>query len=240
MITLYGSGRRFGLPDASPFVTKAEILLKMAGVPFARAKADFRKAPKGKIPYIDDGDLRLGDSTFIRWHLETTLGFDFDAGLSGADRAVAWAFEKMCENELYWAIVHTRWADAENFDRGPRQFFGEVPAPLRPVVVAIVKRSIRSSLKGQGLGRHSPAEVARIGAGNLKAISDFLGDKPWLMGETPCGADAAVWSMVAGAICPHFRSGVRAAGESHANLVAYRDRGMRTWFPELISGDARA
>lgn len=30
MIKLYGSGPYFGLPDASPFVTKAEMLLKLA------------------------------------------------------------------------------------------------------------------------------------------------------------------------------------------------------------------
>jgi hypothetical protein len=30
MITLYGFGSAYGLPDASPFVTKVEMLLKMA------------------------------------------------------------------------------------------------------------------------------------------------------------------------------------------------------------------
>lgn len=69
MLTLYGGGPAFGLPDASPFVSKAHVLLKMAGVPYTFAKANFRKAPKGKIPYIDDGGMLLGDSGFIRAHL---------------------------------------------------------------------------------------------------------------------------------------------------------------------------
>ena len=88
MITLYGSGPNFGLPDASPFVTKAETLLRMAKLPFEKALMSFSKAPKGKIPYIEDDGQLLGDSTLIRWHLEKKYGIDFDQGLAALWRAV--------------------------------------------------------------------------------------------------------------------------------------------------------
>jgi hypothetical protein len=51
MITLYASGPLFGQPDPSPFVTKAIMLLKMAGIPFEAKPLSFSNAPKGKIPY---------------------------------------------------------------------------------------------------------------------------------------------------------------------------------------------
>ncbi len=101
MITLYGFGPAFGLPDPSPFVTKVDVLLKMAGLEFRTDANGFRKAPKRKLPYIDDGAILVADSTFIRWHIEKKYGFDFDAGLSAEQRAVAWAFEKMAEEHLY-------------------------------------------------------------------------------------------------------------------------------------------
>ena len=69
MITLFGFGPAFGLPDASPFVTKVEILLKMAGLPYRTDATGFSKAPKGKLPYIDDDGARIADSTFIRSHI---------------------------------------------------------------------------------------------------------------------------------------------------------------------------
>ena len=103
MITLYGSGPNFGLPDASPFVTKAETLLRMSKLPFEKSLMSFSKAPKGKIPYIEDDGQLLGDSTLIRWHLEKKYGIDFDQGLSAEQLAIAWAFEKMAEDNLYWA-----------------------------------------------------------------------------------------------------------------------------------------
>ena len=114
MITLYAFGPQFGLPDSSPFVTKADVLLKMAKLPFEINLKGFRKAPKGKLPYIkDDGEL-IADSTFIRRHLESKHKIDFDRGLSAEQKAIAWAFEKLAEDHLYWTIVDARWTiDAE-------------------------------------------------------------------------------------------------------------------------------
>ncbi len=240
MLTLYVSGPYFGLPDASPFVSKALVHLKMAGVPFATAPTDFRKAPKGKIPYLRDGDMLLGDSTFIRWHIEQKTGFDFDKGLSAEDKAVAWAFEKLCEDHLYWAIVDSRWANQVNFDKGPRKYFDPVPAPLRPFIVAMVRRNVKKSLHGHGMGRHTRAEIEQLATCDLDAIAGFLGSKPWLMGQEPCGADAAVWSMVTSCLCTHFETPIRTAAERHLNLVAYRDRGMARWFPDLVKAKASA
>ena len=151
MITLYGSGPNFGLPDASPFVTKAETLLRMSKLPFEKALMSFSKAPKGKIPYIEDDGQLLGDSTLIRWHLEKKYGIDFDQGLSAEQLAISWAFEKMAEDNLYWASVYFRWMIDANFRKGPVNFFKGVPAPVRPVVVSMIRRRLRKTLQGQGI-----------------------------------------------------------------------------------------
>jgi len=108
MITLYGFGSGFGLPEISPFVTKTEVQLKMAGLAYRKERAMPPASPKGQLPFIDDDGEAIADSTFIRAHVERRYGFDFDAGLSLAERAQAWAFERMIEHHVYWGLVGAR------------------------------------------------------------------------------------------------------------------------------------
>src|ERR1700730_550792 len=133
---------------------KAETLLKIAQLPYRTDAGGFSKAPKGKLPYIEDDGAIIADSTFIRWHLEKKYRIDFDEGLDPAQRATGWAFEKMAEDNLYWAVVQDRWMDDESFRKGPMMFFQKVPAPIRPVVTAMIRRKVRGALRGHGMGRH--------------------------------------------------------------------------------------
>ncbi len=238
MIKLYTFGRAFGLPDPSPFVCKAEVLLRMAGLEYARDTEGLPKAPKGKLPYINDDGVIVADSTFIRTHLETEHNIDFDVGLTDKQKAYGWAIEKLCEDQFYWLIVHERWMDDAIFDRGPRTFFKAVPAPVRPLIVWKVRKDVKRALWGQGVGRHTNAERLTLGRKTLLALANALGDKDYLMGPEPCGADASLWSSVASVLCPHFGTPLGAVAAQHANLVAYRDRGMARWFPDLGVGSA--
>ena len=233
MITLYTFGPAFGLPDPSPFVTKVETLLKMSKLPYRTQADGLGKAPKGKLPYIDDDGERIADSTFIRWHIEKKYKFDFDRGLSAGERATAWAFEKMLEDQAYWALVHERWMNDVNFYKGPANFFGKMPAPLRPLVIAMVRRQLRKILHGQGIGRHAAAEITALATRSIEAISDYLGQKPFFMGAEPTGIDATVFAFIAGTLCPLFDSPTRAAAEAHGNLKAYVGRVTARFYPDF-------
>lgn len=231
MITLYTFGPHFGLPDPSPFVSKALVLLAMSGLEFRTDTTGFKKAPKGKLPYMDDAGTIIADSTFMRWHLEQRHGIDFDRGLSREQKAIGWAVEKMCEDNLYWTIMDQRWMDDANFDKGPRHYFDEAPAVVRPVVMGMVRRQIRRDLRGQGMGRHARADIERLAAASIDALAAIIGDKPWLLGSAPSGADATAWSFVANVLCDHFPGAVRDSAARHPTLAAYRDRGLQLWFP---------
>jgi glutathione S-transferase len=231
MITLYTFGPAFGLPDPSPFVMKADVLLKMAGLDYRTDTGGFGKAPKGKLPYIDDDGQRVADSTFIRWHIEKKYGFDFDRGLDPAQRAVAWAFEKMAEDQLYWTLVEARWNEV-NFDKGPVNFFRRVPAPMRPFVVAMVRRDLRKRMHGHGIGRHPRADIEALGARSLAAMADYLAEKTYFMGAEPTGVDATMFAFTIGALCPLFNTPLRSAAEQHANLRRYAERMMARYYPD--------
>src|SRR3978361_711969 len=134
MITLYGFGPGFGLPEKSPFVTKTEVQLKMAGLAYRKEKAMPPKSPKGQLPYIVDDAESIADSTFLCAHIDGKCGFDVDAPLNLQARAHAWAFERMIEHHVYWGLVGARWVDGENFAKGPAPFFDAAPGHLRETV----------------------------------------------------------------------------------------------------------
>ncbi len=233
MITLYGFGPGLGLPDPSPFVMKAEVLLKLAGQPYKIDTKGFAKAPKGKLPYIDDDGERIADSTFIRWHLEKKYQTDFDRGLSAEQRAAAWAFERAVEEQLYWAILDARWTDDANFDRGPRHFFRSAPPPIRPFIISMVRRKVGHALQAHGLGRHKQHEIVALATGTIDAVADYLGGKPYFMGGEPAGVDATMFAFVAGTLCPVFETPIRSAAERHDNLKRYVGRMAARFYPDL-------
>ncbi len=233
MITLYNFGPAFGLPDSCPFVMKVEILLKMANLLYRTDATGFARAPKGKLPYIDDDGVVVPDSTFIRRHLEKKYRIDFDRGLNAAQKATAWALEKMAEEQLYWVILHDRWMIDRNFRKGPARFFDKVPTAIRPLVTATVHRRMRSALHAQGLGRHSPDEILALGARSINALADFLGDKPFFMGSEPTGADATMFAFVCAVLCPYFESRLRGVAERRDNLRRYVGRMTALYYPGL-------
>ncbi|HWA29734.1 MAG TPA: glutathione S-transferase family protein [Rhizomicrobium sp.] len=230
MLTLFGFGPAFGLPDPSPFVMKTEIHLKMAGVPYRFERASPQSAPKGKMPYIQVGAHRLGDSSFIRAHIEKHHNFDFDAGLSTAERAQAWAIERMLEDHLYFALVNFRWLDDENWDKGPSHFFDGAPEGVAPAA----RNRVRDKIDHHGLGRHSHDEVIELADRSLAALSIILGDKPYVMGEDVTGVDATAAGMIASVLTPFFTGELRRRAEQYANLVAYRDRMFARFYPQFM------
>lgn len=236
MITLYTFGPAFGLPDLSPFVIKAHVLLKMAGQPYQTNSKGYRQSPKGKLPYIDDEGTIVADSTFIRWHLERKHGIDLDQGLSAEQRATAWAVEKMIEDNLYWLNVHWRWMDDANYAKFEPVLLKPVPALLRGVLSKMIRGRARKTLHAQGSGRYSEAERLAIAHRGVQALSTLLGDKSYLMGEQPCGADAMFFASMTSALCLHFKTPLQPTFASEfPNLVAYEARMRERYFSEGAS-----
>jgi glutathione S-transferase len=239
MITLYGFGAGCGLPEISPFVTKTEVQLKMAGLAYRKQRAMPPASPKGQLPYIEDDGQNIADSTFIRAHIEGKYGFDFDAGLSQTNRAQAWAFERMIEHHVYWAMVGARWVDPDNFARGPAHFFDGAPEDRREKLREDAQFRVAENYLLSGLGRHAPDDDVELAMRSIFALSVQLGDKPYLMGDKPCGTDATAFGALSGILTPFFESKLRAKAEQYDNLAAYVDRMMGQYFPEFEWGRQR-
>lgn len=233
MITLYVYCKAFGLPDPSPFVMKGMMLLKLAKLPYQTNTHGYRNAPKGKLPYINDEGTIVADSTLIRLYLEKKYQIDFYPGLNQDQRAIAWAFEKLFEDHLYFMLTRSRWLDDENFAKGPAHFFDAIPPVMRQLVRMMVRRKVKQTLWLQGMSRYSDEELFTLANHALKSVATLLGEQLYFFGAKPCGLDATAFAFLSCILCPLFNSVLRNAAEQYPNLQAYTNRMMQEFFPDM-------
>jgi len=225
MIKLYQFAPAFGLPNASPFCMKVETYLRMAGLPYECPRgASHFKAPKGKLPYIDDNGKLVSDSSFIIDYLKATYGDKLDAALTAEQAATARAYQKLLEEDLYWAVLYTRWIDAAGFTFVRNEFFARLAPPLRWILPHLARRGLRRQMHAQGMGRHSRDEIMQIGCRDVAALAVFLGAKPYISGGQPTSFDAGSYAFLANIVWAPPDNPIRQEALKHANLVAYCER----------------
>jgi glutathione S-transferase len=233
MIKLFQFAPAFDLPNASPFCLKLETYLRMTSQPFEippASMSDVTKAPKGKMPYIEDNGKIIADSSIIIDYLKTTYGDTLDGWLTDQETAVALAFQRMIEENLYWTVVHSRWIAAEGWHKTKVEFFRTLPAPLKLFVPALARRGLMKSMKGHGMGRHSESEIYEIGKKDVTAIAVFLGNKAYFMGDRPSSIDATVFGFIANLVVAPVESALKEHALTYPPLLAYCERMKARYF----------
>jgi glutathione S-transferase len=225
VITLYQFQPGLGVRNPSPFCLKLETYLRMVNLPYEVASnADVRKAPKKKLPYIQDGNTTIADSGFVIDYLKQTYGDPLDHSLSPSDQAISLAFRRLIEENLYWAVVYSRWIEADSWAVVRKAYFSDLPPIVRSVVPEIVRRDVVKNLDGHGIGRHSREEIYDIGKRDIEALSDFLGTKPFLMGENPTSLDAIGYAIIVNLLHIELPSVLSERAKQFDNLKGYGDR----------------
>src|ERR1035437_7549707 len=89
----------FGVRNMSPFCLKLETYLRMTGIAHEVVwSSDVRTAPKGKLPYILDVDVVMGDSALIIDYLKARHGDPLDGTLSAEQKAQVLAWSSLFED----------------------------------------------------------------------------------------------------------------------------------------------
>ncbi len=232
MITLYQFPPALGLPNASPFCLKLELYLRMAGLSYRNHYTlELHRAPKGKLPWIDDDGTVMADSGLIIDYLKRTHGDPLDRGLTPLQRATALAITRLCEEHLYWTVLHDRWLSAEGWALTRPGFFGTMPWPLRAMVPLIARRGIRAELHGHGMGRHTPQQIHALGVADVDALAALLGDESFFLGAQATSVDAVAAAFLTNILFVPLETPIKAAAAAHANLVEYCRRMARQYFP---------
>jgi len=237
MITLHQFPPVWGLPNPSPFCVKVEAWLRLAGLPYQVAvERDPRKAPKGKLPYIDDDGRIVPDSGFIIADLEARYGTKVDDGVDELSLARAHAFRRLIEESLYFTVVYSRWADPACWPTTRAALFGGLTGPLAMLVPMLVRNSVLRSLRGQGIGLHRQEEVYALGCADLDAAAVALGPQPFFLGDQPRSIDACLWGTLIQILWTPTESPLKVKLESLPTLVAYCARMRDAVFPECQAG----
>lgn len=233
MIQLHKFNSQWGLFDPSPFCMKAAILLQMSGQDYATIiERDPGKAPRQKLPFIDDGDKTIPDTSLIRSHLEDTYGTDFNAGLDAAARASSLFLSKAIDEYGYWMNVRVRWDTNENWEDFYQALFAKVPAPMRGVIAKKSRKIAAANLHGQGIGRFSDDEFAQLAQDLLSAVEAQLSDHTYAFADTPTAADASLYPFLMSAAVPSFINPARDIILKSARLKTYCNAMSAQFFPD--------
>ena len=240
MINLYTSPPLWELPSISPPCMKLETWLRMAKLPYKKVtEINLAEAPKGKIPYIDYQGKRISDSTLIIEMFKEKEGIDLDQGLTASERAISLAFRRMLKENVYWGIIEIRYKMAKNW-RVYREviagmlFPGTTPTEWEPQIEQFGEY-IRNQMYGHGMGRHSSSEISQIISADFQALSDFLADKPFFMGERPTTLDATAYAYIGNVIKPPFKSPIVEYVAKLDNLCQYYERMRKQFFSDIES-----
>ncbi len=162
MMVLYQFERTWGSPNLSHFCCKTETYLRMAGIEYDIKTTLPLFAPKGKLPYIEDGDLKIADSRFIIRHLKATYK-DLDEGLTPAESALSLAMQRLIEEHLFWVTMYSRWQYTDaNWQVTKKAIFGVMPPGIRDVAAVYYRHKIKRQILGHGTGRLKKLEAAGL------------------------------------------------------------------------------
>ena len=235
-LTVYGYVPAWGVPDISPYVTKLVYYLQMTGhehewKPQSLATLD-EDSPNGKLPYVvlSDG-TKITDSNRIINHLEAHSDSPLNEGMTPEEKAQALAWHRLLEEHLYWSgVIQPRWRYMSDFEIYiPYIVQGAEVSPELRVALDAFRDRIVAEFDGQGMGRRTDDEVLEVLKEDVDALSVYLGDKQFFLGDKPRVLDAAVYSWVRHLADVPWDWPGRDYIRGKANLIAYADR-MRDRF----------
>ena len=219
-----------GFGCISQFVLKLETYLRMAGIDYKVKDVglDLSDAPKGKLPYIEHEGRVVADSTIIIDYLKDNFGDPLDAHISESDRANSHMLKRMAEEHIWWVMNRERWWAPESpywhtagmFEEAEQKDYEEY------------RDDSRRKCMEHGVGAFTDDEIDTRGAADLEAMSLFLNNQAFFLGEQPTSLDATAYAFLFHILRAQYTSNLKSAAQSHQNLIDYVERIYDRWFSE--------
>lgn len=220
----------FGVRNLSPFCLKLETYLRMTGIEHEIVWShSARNAPKGKLPYIENGGRILADSDLIIDYLIETFGDRLDGELTAGQKAESLAWRRLFEDSLIFPFLYSRWIDPAGWAL-MRHLFDSVPPLKRDVLASLQREAVNKRITAHGMGDHSLEEIYAFGLKYLGAIETRLDDQPFMLGDTPTSLDATAFGFLANLIDTDFDNPLNHKARATPTFVAYNQRMKQRYF----------
>ncbi|KAF8471200.1 hypothetical protein BDZ91DRAFT_781007 [Kalaharituber pfeilii] len=216
-------------PSLSGYCQKLETFFRLVNfTSYTNKPTAFSATPRGKLPFVTlhhpapTPPEIISDSHFI---IKTLI--------SPLQRTESRALRAWTEEQIYLAIVQTRWARDHNYSHITESF--PVPWLLKPAVLWFLRRKIVNAIWIAGMGRFTPEEVDDFIVEWLDGLETRLADgRDWLLGTTePWLVDATIWGFLVNVL--EVGEGNRETLEwvkQRKGVVMFVKRGWQRWFPE--------
>lgn len=144
-----------GFESYSPFCLKVHRALKYAGLTYTRACADNPAShrahnPTGQAPVLLVGEEAVPDSTDILARLQKLA----PGRIAVSPEALLW--EELADTAVNGFLVASRWADPRNWPATRAAYFASMPAPVRAVIPALLRRKVVRALVARDVWRAGP------------------------------------------------------------------------------------
>ena len=105
-----------------------------------------------------------------------------------------------------------------------KSMLSKMPPVIGPLVFSMLRSHLRKQLYARGIARHTPDIIEAKGRADIDALADFLGDRPFLLGQQPSTADTAVFGLLAPMVYWPMQTPVASYAKSVRNTASYCDR----------------
>jgi len=186
--------------NISPFAIKVESFLRLHDIPYVMVYTS-KFGSKGQIPYVLLNGEEVCDSNVIIPKLKEHFKIDCDARLTAGERAVSHATMRMVEEHTAQIGFYYRYGlHMDEFYEAldiPERLFNSKKSAKGSAISSAWKSvqpgMTKKKMKSRGLAAHSDNELWSFSADDLRAISDFLGDKPYFHGEEASTIDCVLF-----------------------------------------------
>jgi len=213
-----------GEEQYSPYCIKLEAYLKMVKIPYELRPGRNNNSPTYKLPYIEFNNQLFYDSSLIIDMLKQKFGDPLDNHLSVVEKATALAWKRLLENSFYWNLLWARWIDDFGWTGAKQLLSTMLPAPLKYFLPNIIRNQTRKVLIGMGTGRLTKDEIIQLTKEDLDALSVFLGNKKYLMGDKISSVDCVVYGFITVLVDTSMAITITEYSKTIKNLVDYQRR----------------